>query len=671
MIPQIDLISKLYLPKNTNYWFINDNDNIRLLSDAIYTPTIIVNKESYNEDCWIVRKAYNVVEICGKNDEKIIHTNQNAIDFVQVDNKIMPIERKNKNLWFNGEKYYYYDHKYSFHILSNKNKFTIITNNKLIELEVPLKYRIQHNFMSLIYDNYSIVIDNFGNEISFNRSAYYLGDTSLGTIYQTLSGKIITEKEYDLLGICTSDAYLLGESSSGIIIICNNKAKIYYKGGWSYISTVSSLSSSYVNHNFVILTDVNTCVFDGNLKKMFDLQNVHSIIAERKNIYVVSITRKLYLVEPSETEIIEILNSYNSLEKPIIIKVNNKDNYDVILDNKLVKTSEKEINGSLYWYLEPTRFRSDSSYIVIQNELFRLKKEFQYQSMEPEIDLEEGYIIRSLGGKIKGDAEGHNSIIKLKIRYAIPSKLNVKLRIKIRHEEHYVPLNDTKGEISVSIPFSKFDSNEEILTLVIDHNGISETVKEYLLPVNSVSEKGESKSEEYIENVTRRIEVRSESEQFEWVKIYENQEIYDNVIIAKEGSKIQVEDKSTIVRRGKQKIEVEKNNYKREYFVFGLPNPIKNICAKVDGDYLYINFDLLYAIPITVIYGTQIQTSVDGKFIFKADPAYSYVYIIAHYSNDIKWNYKYVLNDFLLTTLKSAYVNSLKLYSKLNDYGIV
>ncbi|QIW24275.1 hypothetical protein EWF20_09035 [Sulfolobus sp. S-194] len=658
------------LPNDLNYWFYTNGETIRLYSNAIVTPEISVNENGINiNGHWVIKRNFSVIYIDEDGNEKTVYSDPLALDFVLLGEEVHPILRKNKYIIFNNDKYINYEHKYSFYVLENKNKIEVLVNGKLRDLDRPIQYRIYPSYISIVYEDHSVLIDNYGNKERINKPAFYLGKTSLGDIYQSVAGKIISEQEYDLLGICTSEAYLIGESSSGIIIACGEKVKNYYKGGWSYISNISNITASFANYNFVIITDLQTSVYTGGFKKLFDLQNVKSIIANRKYLFVLSNSHKLYLIEPVEKDLIEVLNSNNTLSSPVIIKVSNM--WDVQLGKELIEIENKIENKYRLLYVEPYRLSQVISTIILENELFKYSRNLEVISENLDISLVAAELIKAVNGRIKGSSEFYNSILRLNIKYKIPSRTEKHIIIKVREKEYRFNIKDTQGEMFISIPLVKFDNNEELVVLQVERKGYIETTKEFLIPIKIIKENKNYQREEIIENTVRKVIEKSSDGLFEWIKIFEFPLDYENVIIAKAGDKVIIEGKKIEVKEGKQIIEISKNGYKRVYTVYGIPNPIRNIDAKILNNKLYINVDSALRVPITINYGTQIQTNNGGEYIFELDPSYSSLNIKIYYSNDIKWEMKYELQDLFIKSIISSVISAVKLKEELATFGLL
>ena len=668
MIPKIIHAYEQRLPLELNYWFAKENERIKVFSDAIKSPEIYIDKEVKIKGEWIYKRDRYIIR---KQEEKeeVIYPNTEAVDFIYIDNDIRPVERKGKNIIFNNEKYLMFYRKFGFSIFENKNKILIFTNNKIIELEKPISYRVNPLYVNLVYENNSIVIDINGNKFSYNRPDFYLGTSSKGKIFQTLSGKIVTEGEYDLLGICSSEAYYLGEASIGLVLACNNKLKYYYKGGWAYLSNISNLLANYANYNYVIVTDIQSTVYDGNLKKLFDLNNIHSIIANRKYIYAISNSRRIYIIEPTDDYFpLEISQDSHGVTVAV-----DKGLYDLVrLGKGLIKVSESIEGGKVIMRVEPSRLSvTTQSKIEVSNELFTYSKDIIIPPTEPELSLLEGYILIARNGRVKNVNEYYNAILKSRIKYKSHSMLESIIKIKILGKEYPFYITNSEGELLINIPIVKFSLDEEVVLLLLERNGFIETSKEYVIKVKEVKDNKNYRTFEQIENVSRRIISKSEDQYFEWIRKEEYQNIYDNVKIARENDFINIEDNRFEVRAGIQKITIQRDNYVREYVVYGIPNPIKSVEAYIQSNKLHINIALAYKLPITVIYGTQIKTSPNGEFVFDLDPVYSTILVKAYYSENIKWEFNYKFMELIKIALIEAEKLSRNIKEQLSIYGIL
>lgn len=670
MVPKLLKISDLKLPTHLNYWFSNEGNKIRLWSDSIKNPVIYLGDKISVEGEWIYKKGSSVIRsINGK--EETLSYDENAMDYVIIGNEIYPILRKGKNILFEKEKYNALVHKYAFKILENKNKIVVFFEGNKLEFDKPIAYRINPTYINLVYNGSSLIIDIYGNRRVLNRSEFYLGTSSKGDLFQTIAGKIVTESEFDLLGVCTSEAYFLGELSTGLVIVCGNKIKHYYKGGWAFLSNTNSLTSNYVTYNYLVVTDLHTTVYNGEMKKMFNLNNVHAVAADRKNLFIISDSKKIYVVEPSN-DYDPIGVSYLKGGNTIILNVDKNALGSVRLGKGLIKVSETESDRSLIIQLEPTRLLSSGRYTIeVENELYTYSKEISFSLVEPELSLVKGVIIVTKTGRIKGYEDYYNAIAKLNVRFKVLSKLGATIKVRIMSKEYSFALKDQEGELSLNIPIVKFDLNEETVLLTLERNGFVEVMKEYVIKVESVKENTIYTTEEVTEDAVKRIINKAENDVFKWERVSEFPDPYDNVIIAKAGDKINVEQHEFYVRQGVQEVVVVKEGYRRKYVVYGIQSPIKSVKSEIRGDNILIKVELHNRIPITVIYGTQIKTSTDGLFEFKVDPTYSEIIVKAFYSNEIKWEHIYALKDLFRVSLTNARKISETIARELSNYGII
>ena len=666
MRPKIIFLQKL-LP-SVNYYFVEEQGKIRILSDAIKTPEIFIEDQSVKvKGEWVYKRDQLAIIRKDEGKEEIAFSNPEAIDFVYINNEIYSVEQKGKSILFNGEKYSSFIHKYSFSVLENKDKIKVFVDGKELELDKPLNYRINPPYLNLVYENQSMVVDFHGNKTTLSKPGFYLGKSSKGEIYQTLTGKIVVGKEEELLGLCSSESYFLGEASLGIVLVCENKVKYYYRGAWGYLSGLSSLTSSYANFNFVVVTDFDTIVYDGEFHKLFNLKNVHSVFADRKYVYVISQPRKLYIIEPLENYMpfdmkYEGYGITITMDKPL---------YETFsIGQGLIKVSEAEEGDKVTVRVEASHLSVGAqSKVEISNELTSYPVEVKIPPAKVDINLKESMFLVS-DGRVKNMSSFYNAILLGKVKYKINSKLGSTIKVKVLNKEFSYNVS-SEGELTLEIPVVKYDANEETVSLSIIRNGYIELTKEYVAKAKEVKNPKKYKTYEEIYNASRRKITKSENNYFEWVTMEEYPEPYNNTVIAKADEIINIDGKSIEVKSGVQKVVIQRENYLREYTVYGIENPVKGIEAYIEGNKLNLKLDLSYKIPITVIYGTQIETNTKGVFQFSLDPFYTTITIKALYSDKITWENGYSLSELMKSAYKKAIENSEKLKEYLSNLGIV
>jgi len=670
--PRLIFTYEKKMPELT-YWFLNIDNRIRLLSDAIRTPEIYISSKGVEiKGEWIYKSGKSVIRKEGKREDRTDHSNSNAIGFVYVDDIVKTIESKGKFFIYDDEKYSNYVHDYAFSVLENKSKILIIVNGKEIEEEKPINYRITPAFINLVYNDKSIVINIDGKRESFNKGMYYLGESTKGKIFQTLSGKILAERDPNLVGICSSDTYYLGEASEGIVIICGKQVKYHREGAWTELSSVINERASYANFNFVVVTNTDTMVYNGHFEKIFELSNIHAAIADKKYLYFLTESKRIYVVDATQTSApFTILKDSAGFTLTIERAL-----YPFLrLGKGLIEVKEKEEQDKITLRIEPTKLSVPTkSKIEIISDLIKYSKEISIPQSDVELDMINSYISVSEGGRVKGTEGNYNAILKARVKYNIPTKLPVTLKFKIRGKEYSYSLDKTEDDTVFNVPLFKQDTKDEIVVISLERNNYIEISREYTVKTKEViKDPQDYKTLEVINNVSRRIVKKSEREDFEWAKISEFQEIYDNVIIAKAGNIVVIEGQKYEVKDGLQKITVsredEKEIYNREYILYGLSDPIENIKAKIAINKLYLLIKLKYKIPITVIYGTQIKTNSNGKFVFSLDPFYSKIIVKAYYSNDIKWEHTFIIKNIMKEAILHALILSTKLKEQLDEFA--
>ena len=663
-------------PTDLSYWFVREDDRIRIVSNALKTPEIYVSPEKISiVGEWIYRSGNSIVTRDEEKEDIIDYPTTEAIDFVYVDGVVRSIERKNKNIIYNGEKYSAYTKKYAFSVLENKNVDIVFVNGKEIEVETPVSYRIYPTYVNLVYNDKSVVIDLKGNKNTFNRPDFYLGVSSKGRLFQTMTGKITADRDPNLMGICSSETYYVGEASAGIVIVCDTKAKYYVNNGWSFLGNTSNLLGDFANFNYVIITDSQASVYNGDFERLFSLNSIHSAFADRKYIYVITNTRKLYVIEPVESyaPLLMLQDSYGAtitVEKTLYPSLK--------LGKGLMKVSETENGEKITIRVEPTRLTQGAqSFIEISNDLFTYRKELNIAPAELNLDVKDAVILVSERGRAKGEDDYYNALLKAKIKLKAPGKTNLTLKFRVHGKEKIQSITETEEEKEFKVPLLKPDKNDEVVVISIERNGYTEVSKEFPVKVEEVPEKKKSRVVEQIENAKRRIITKSEDEDFEWLRIKEYPDPYDNVIIAKAGEIITIEEQQFgikhqfEVKAGMQKVTVKREGYKRDFIVYGLENPVKDIQASVVGGSFVLNISLAYKVPVSVIYGTQIQTNANGKFVFDLDPFYDSIIVKAFYSDKIKWEMEYKTNSLMEEAFKQAISIAENIKEKLVEYGLL
>ena len=674
-------------PSELHYWFVNEEDKIRLFSNAIKTPEIYVSPSGITiKGDWVYQSGQTVVKRSGEEKEEedeanekdlINYPKENVVDYAYVGDALMTIEKTGDTYYFSGDKFTGYDHKYGFITLEKKDKIIILTNGKQIEREKPLKYRVLPSFINLVYQNESVVYDIDGRMVArFKKPLYYLGKTSKGILFQVAigesSGKIMAEKDPDMFTYCSGESALIGESQLGIVISCNKQLKYYSDGAWTAISKTTDITSSFANSNFIIVTDSETIVYPGDsiTKPLFTVRPMHTVYADRKYIYFLSEPKKFYVVEAAENYQPFLINRD---EHNMVILTIDKALYPSLkLGKRLIQIKEREEGDKVIIRLEPSRLSAPvQSKIEINNEIIEYTEEIKIAEASVVLEPIEAYILVSEGGRVKNAEGNYNALLRLRVNYEIPTKLKSFLKVKVQGREYSFPITKMEDDVVLDIPLIKADTRDEMIIISLERNGYTEASKEFPVKVKEVIKSTKNpKPFEVIEDATRKVVKKTEEGLFEWVKVWEYPDPYDNVVITKAGNIISIEGEKFEVIPGIHEFTVNKKGYKRHYIIYGIESPLRGIKASVNKNELYIEVSLDYKAPVTVIYGTYIQTSNDGKFVFPFDPFHSTIIVKIYYSETIKWEYVYQLNGIDRLSVKNALYLSKILEDEFEDKGV-
>lgn len=673
MIPIVEQAISLTLPSDINVWMSRYEDKIVLYSDAIKSPYIELYPTFIEKGDWILWKDNKVVRLDGNRREIIKeYDSKLPLDIVYRNEEILPVYKGLRGIVFNGEKYTSYFSKYGFKVFINDIIKIITPEGKEVELDKPIYYRIFNDYVSVVYSDFSMTLARDGSIKKYKKPAVFLASTSIGDIYQTLNGRIISDSlDYDLLGVCSSDANFLGESYSGIFISCEGKVKYFYKGGWSYLGQISSnLQSSDVNKYFVVLTNDLTNVYSYDLKKIYSLKNIRILKLIEDKIVALSRTNKVYIISSHDGE-----GLITAQKDTISYKVEISDviKGEVILGQKVVETSRNYENNKLVIHVEP--YLMDGSRIEeivkVVNEIYEYEYPIQLQSEKLKLSIKDLKLNVALhNGKYAKD-ESSNAVLRGTLVYDIPTNLRKMVSIKVRNKEVSYELTELRGEINFELPLYKIDDSEEVVQVRIHRGSKVEEVYEFTVKSNFVEKKGIRTVSTYIEDSKKiRIE-KIVNGDFIWEKREEHPDFYNVLVIGKTGEFVNIEGNTVQVTKGRKEIEIKKSNIKRKYVIYGIENPVKVESAEIAGETLCIYLRKNSNNVVVVgMYGTQITVTDSEKLTFKLEPTYDTVSLLVNLGG-IQWNEEYKLLDLFKKVLFKAVKESLMLKEEIETFGVL
>jgi len=672
MIPVIDYASKITIPNVSEVWLEATGNSVKLFSNAIKTPDITIYPNiSLLNDQWIYVNHNKVLELSDGKESVLLELDKSVSGVVYIDGELVQVKKGLFGILFQNEKYLSFERKYNFSVLLNSKEIKIITPyyNKIIELEKPKYYRIYRNFMDLVYDNEVKVIYADGNVKKFSKEGFYIGTSSLGNLFQTPSGRIISDSsQYDVLGICSSEAEFLGESFGGILILCENRAKIFYKGGWSYIGLVSNPFATVANGEFIIITDSISHIFHYTLKKLFDLKNTRSLSILGRNLVILTNSGKVYYVSiGDESEYYKI----KKFEGYSIIYLSEKISGEIVLGRKLVEVKRWFDNGKLAIKIEP--FNLSDSYkdkIVVTNEIFDYNFDVEVSGGNINLELSSGVVKVLRNGMYKGD-KNSNAVLELHLNYKFPTELEKKVKVRVGNKELEQEVGK-EGSLSLKLPYYKNNNNEEENVIVELIRGAKiELKKEFIVRVLEVKiDSNNYREVQGIEDYKEyKMKVYSNGE-FESYELFEKPSFYDNLIMSKVGETVNVDGIKINVKEGLNSVIVKKENEKRTYYIYGVSEPLRGVKVYLKGDELVIHLDKAYPqFPLTIVYGTNYITTLSDTVIFKADPAYSFIHVLAKIG-ELRWEYNYKI-DLLLPVIRNASMIGSKVKELFESFGVL
>ncbi|WP_221288010.1 protein UpsX [Stygiolobus caldivivus] len=651
-----------------------DQDRVLLYSDTVISPYYQLYPDVTVDGEWVVFEGGKLIRVDNQQRREIIqdYGSKIPIDVIYEDGKFLPVYKGLRGILVNGKKYSDYSTKYGFKVLVNSGITLITPEGKVIEKDKPNYYRIFSDYISLVYDNYSLVVDRRGNVKKYNKPAIYLATTSLGDLYQTINGRIIVDSlDYDLLGVCSSDVYYLGESYNGIFISCEGKVKYFYKGGWSYLGQIElNPHSSDVGQNIIALTNSYTQVYSYNLKKIFSLKNIQLLKIIGNKIVALSRGNKIFIISPHEEE---GLISVSRAEIGYKLFISGYLKGEVHIGSRLVETGRKVENDNLIISIEPSKL--DGNYvediIKIINEVYEYVYPVRVESEKASIDVKNIRLKMAEGnGRYVYDKES-NAVLEGYLNYRIKSNLYKAIVLKARNKEVKYEIAGTDGELRFTLPFYKPDILEETIQIYVQRGSRTEDTYELTVKPDILNKKGIMSSSTIIED-SKRIKVRKIiNKEFVWEEREEYPEVYDNLVVGKVGDYVNVEGNTIQVVKGAREVEIKRDNIRRKYVVYGIDNPVNIESIKIVGEDLYVLLRKDFEnIPVSGIYGTQMDTTTGNELRFKLDPVYDEVIVITTLGG-LKWKNTYKLENVLNNAIKIASCAATKLKEELETFGIV
>jgi len=673
MIPIVEQSISLTLPSDISVWMSRHEDKIVLHSDAVKSPYIELYPTFIEKDDWILWKDNKVIKLDGNRREIIKeYDSKLPLDVVYMNEEILPVYKGLRGIVFNGEKYTSYFSKYGFKVFTNDIIKIITPEGKEVELDKPIHYRIFNDYVSVVYSDFSLTIGRDGSIKKYKKPAVFLASTSIGDIYQTLNGRIISDSlDYDLLGVCSSDVHFLGESYSGIFISCEGKVKYFYKGGWSYLGQIyNNLQSSDVNRYLVVLTNDITNVYSYDLKKIYSLKNIRALKLIEYKIVALSRTNRIYIVSPNEDE------GLITIQRDTIgykIEIRDVIKGEVILGQKVVETRRNYENNKLVIHVEP--YLMDGSQveeiIKVVNEIYEYEYPIKLRSEKLKLSIKDLKLNVALhNGKYVKD-ESSNAVLKGTLVFDIPTNLRKMVSIRVRNKEISYELTELTGEINFELPFYKIDDSEEVVQVRIHRGSKVEEVYEFTVKPKFVEKKGIRTVSTYVED-SKKIRVEKiVNGDFIWEKREEHPDFYNVLVIGKAGEFVNIEGNNVQVTKGRKEIEIKKSNIKRKYIIYGFENPVKVESAEIVGETLciYLRKNLNNVIVVGM-YGTQITVTDSEKLTFKLEPTYDTVSLLVNLGG-IQWNEEYKLLDLFEKVLFKAVKESLMLKEEIETFGVL
>ncbi|QGA67875.1 protein UpsX [Sulfolobus sp. E11-6] len=670
-----------------NCWFeLKDDDYVQLMCNVLRQPSITINESGIkmSDNKWIYRKG-NFLVMVEDDKETIIRKdeNENVVDYIMYnDSEFYPIYLRGRKYYLNGEEYEKYVSYLDKKILIGKHKLTIILGNKQLDVDRGDQIYVSRYYISVTYDSGTKVIDREGNALYFNFKGDYLGFIqSYGNIYMSSEGIIVSSKKGNI-GICIDNAYLIGEFSGGLLILCGESLKQYYNTGWREIER-NIESELFVNSNknlLGILKNGKLYIFDNNFHKISIFDNVISFNFNSKRIYLVSSDGIIGIAKfEGNYKPIKIINRNNSIQNPIILQVDEHyfHNFNIkngkVLDIKVSEDKRKIV------LIEPFEYTKGLLEISAGNLFFSFMHTIPYTSQLPKIEFSDVKILAAdEGGTLIGNPN-KNALLVFNIKYSIPTRSQITFTVEALSQTFKFTTMENHGEKLLEIPLSisnlKLPDVQVKVYVNVDERLVMSL--EFLAPIEIARKEANlNRSKIIIINNSIEKEIAIvKNEIFEWKELFEYPLEYTGILFGKVGEEIEVDGEKIIVKDGHNLIKIVKNSgsYVREYLLIGVKNPIKSVNAELKGDYLIIKINMEPNIPFELFYGPHSFRGISKEvnhIVFPIEPTYNSIKISA-YSYGFKWESRYDLGNIINLSISIALSEAMTIKEILSNFGIV
>ncbi|MEM0067805.1 MAG: hypothetical protein QXP62_00685 [Saccharolobus sp.] len=684
ILPKFTLYKKLELPEAA-CWLEHD-DSFKITCDVIKQPKILIKDDYVSIDSgeWIFRRGNKLILVDENGKEKVIREdNDNYVaDYISLGNEINPIYMKNGKYIYNSEEYNKYISYFGKKILINKKKVIIFIKNKEIVLENIDRYYVSRKYISVLYGNTTTVIDNDAKILTFQIRGKYLGFESLyGDIFESENGLIISSRRGNI-GICANDAYLVGEFSGGLLILCGDRLKYYYNSGWReierYIDSEFSVNSNK-NYFGIIKSGNILYIYDDNFNKFFKFDNVYSYIFNSRWLYLLSTRAILGIIQLSEDEYnpLKVINRNNTFSSPVIIGIADNYFHKFTIQDGLILDTKTGADGYKLVMIEPIELKKGIFRITIGNDFYSIQQEISYESDRPNVEF---YNIKLLvsadNGKLIENPD-KNSLLSGTIKYSIPTHLPIKLSINVLDQTYMIQLDKNSSEEILRVPLKLKSINSDKIPVRLDIYAGQRVIDsfEYMVPVVIVQKPKLSYKLEkrtIINNSMVKNVIIRKDDMFQWEEIFEYPLDYQGVVIARVGDIVKIDGEKINVNKGYNYFKITKENYSKEYLILGIVSPINEVNVRVHGDSIIVNANIDSDIPFEIFYGTHSYRGVsrrNNEIVFPLEPTYNSIKIRA-FSHGFKWEVIYNINSLKVSLINAVY-NSKQILEYLHSFGIV
>lgn len=595
-----------------------------------------------------------------------------AYDYVFYYDRPLSVYRKEGKFIIGNKKYSEFHKKYGFIVLRDDKEIEIFTPFRTAILDAPIDYLVLPTHVSLLYEDFSLTVDVLGNVKKVNLPFHFVGKFGSYQIFYSRAGRVQVVYDEGSSGsevFCETPPFVIGMLGKSIVIQCDNKTKILNGSGWIIRTAREPPLRSVYYGNSLLIVDESTrsmkvqddtltpdsSILVHNVKSVILLGDypyvVHRNYVEKLSFVicedVVRLTKRVIDGTPAEAELEECISQSSfDFSEPLVVvaRGDNRAQIDTKLLEERIKSKARVMIGDIEVTL-PIEVRATAPRVSL--ELVELKR------------AEGGHLVSSFD---------HNSVLRVKVMYELPSVLAYELTLTCCGAKKKVKISG-KGEEEIVLPVFTPQTDRVLVKVAIgnDYRDEQIVVETVVKPETVTPEDAEYKRLEFYEGGSLYKIERLQRGEFVWDKIWIYPVHYYGVRFVKKGSQVTVREGKAIV---KEPIEIKESSGK-SVFLVPVDDPVSDVKVVAVGERLVIRVNCIEPAVIEAFYAGHVARAVNcGNIVFPLDPFYDEV-VINVYSYGLVWSHVLKLNISLKDAMRIGSRAAVLLLNELKTYGLL